>query len=184
MPPAHTAPIARLTTYDRQTGDLNVIIETPAGSRNKFKYDYATGLFLLNTVLPDGAVFPYDFGFIPATCGQDGDPLDVLVLMDQPAFTGCLVRARLVGVIEAKQTQDGQTERNDRLVAVASESRDHKDMRTLRQLDSNLLNEIQYFFVSYDRIKGKKFKLLGCRGPRRATRLVQAGQTRRRKTRS
>src|SRR5918912_4248095 len=93
-------------------GELNVIIETPKGSRNKFDYDEETGLFKIGGVLPAGASFPFDFGFVPSTVGGDGDPLDVLVLMDDPAFPGCLVAARLIGVIQAEQTEkDGKTER-------------------------------------------------------------------------
>src|SRR5205807_404345 len=89
---------------DNDAGVLHVIIETPKGSRNKFKYDPEHGLFKLSGVLPLGAVFPYDFGFVPSTTGGDGDPLDVLVLMDEPAFAGCLVPGRLIGVIEAEQS--------------------------------------------------------------------------------
>src|SRR6478609_592733 len=99
-------PFARLGPFDAETGDLNMIIDTPKGSRNKFKYDEQHGLFKLSGVLPAGAVFPYDFGYVPATLGDDGDPIDVLVLMDEPAFVGCLVAARLIGVIEAEQTED------------------------------------------------------------------------------
>ncbi|HEX8201166.1 MAG TPA: inorganic diphosphatase, partial [Isosphaeraceae bacterium] len=97
-------PFDRLGAFAVKTGELNVIIETPKGSRNKFDFDEELGLFKLGGVLPAGAVFPYDFGFVPATRGGDGDPLDVLVLMDEPAFVGCLVPARLIGVIEAEQT--------------------------------------------------------------------------------
>src|SRR5215208_2924264 len=85
--------------------ELNVVIETPKGSRNKYNYDEKLGLFRLGGVLTSGASFPFDFGFVPSTVGGDGDPLDVLVLMDEPAFAGCLVRTRLVGVIEAEQIE-------------------------------------------------------------------------------
>src|ERR687894_835887 len=90
----------RLPAFDPDSGTLNAVIETPKGHRNKYKFDEERGLFLLDGVLPAGAVFPFDFGFVPSTTGGDGDPLDVLVLMDEPAFTGCLVRVRLLGVIE------------------------------------------------------------------------------------
>jgi len=156
--------------------ELNVIIETPKGSRNKYNYDEELRLFKLGGVLTSGAVFPFDFGFVPSTKGGDGDPLDVLVLMDEPAFTGCLVRARLVGVIEAEQTErDGETTRNDRLVAVAAKSRLHANVRTLRDLGSGLPEEIEHFFVSYNQAKGKEFKPLGHFGPERALKLVEEG---------
>jgi inorganic pyrophosphatase len=156
--------------------ELNVVVETPKGSRNKYDYDEGLGLFKLGGVLPSGASFPFDFGFVPSTVGGDGDPLDVLVLMDEPAFTGCLVRTRLVGVIEAEQTErDGETTRNDRLVGVAADSRLHNRVRTLEQLGTTLLEEIEHFFVSYNQVKGKEFRPLGRFGPERARELVEEG---------
>ncbi len=95
------ANLARLETWDPKSGALNVVIETSKGSRNKLKYNPEQGLFELSKVLPAGAVFPYDFGFIPSTLGDDGDPLDVLLLLDEPVPAGCKIPARLVGVIEA-----------------------------------------------------------------------------------
>lgn len=163
-----------LSVYTEGEGELHVIIETPKGSRNKFNYDEELGLFKLGGVLPAGAVFPFDFGFIPSTLGGDGDPLDVLLLMDEPAFPGCLVPARLVAVIEALQTErDGTRTRNDRLIAVAADSHTHKDVRTLADLNSTLLDEIEHFFVSYNEIKGKTFEPLGRFGPIKAARLIE-----------
>jgi inorganic pyrophosphatase len=168
--------LINLGAFDDEGEELNVIIETPKGSRNKFNYDDELQLFKLGGVLPSGAVFPFDFGFVPSTLGGDGDPLDVLVLMDEPAFTGCLVRVRLVAVIEAEQTErDGETTRNDRLIGVAAESRLHKKVRSLAGLNENLLEEIEHFFVSYNEIKGKAFKPLGRFGPVRARKLVEEG---------
>ena len=173
-------PISKLPPIDRESGDLNIVIDTPQGSRNKFAWDEKRLLFELSGVLPAGAVFPYDFGFIPNTRGGDGDPLDVLVLMDEPAFVGCLVRSRLLGVIEAEQTEKGETERNDRLIAVASKSRTHGDLKSLTDLSPKLLDEIEHFFISYNEVKGKKFKPLGRYGPERARRLVLRGRRRKR----
>ncbi|HEX8189148.1 MAG TPA: inorganic diphosphatase [Pyrinomonadaceae bacterium] len=156
--------------------ELNVVIETPKGSRNKYNYDEKLGLFKLGGVLTSGASFPFDFGFVPSTLGGDGDPLDVLVLMDEPAFAGCLVRTRLVGVVEAEQTErDGETTRNDRLIGVAADSRLHTRVRTLESLGTTLLEEIEHFFVSYNQIKGKEFKPLARSGPGRARELVEEG---------
>lgn len=169
------AKIINLEAFDEE-GVLNVIIETPKGSRNKFNYDEQTGLFKLGGVLPAGAAFPFDFGFVPSTLGGDGDPLDVLVLMDEPAFTGCLVRVRAVGVVEAEQTERaGETTRNDRLIGVAAESRLHKGVRTLGALGTPLLDEIEHFFVSYNDFKGKVFEPLRRSGPDRAVELVEEG---------
>jgi inorganic pyrophosphatase len=172
-----TNSISRLNAFDDEnSGELNVIIETPQGSRNKFDYDEELQLFKLGGVLPSGAVFPFDFGFVPSTIGGDGDPLDVLVLMEEPAFTGCLVPARLIGVIEALQTErEGETTRNDRLIAIAAGSHTHAHVRSLDDLNENLVDEIEHFFVSYNIIKGKQFKPLGRFGSIKARKLVLEG---------
>ena len=162
-----------VTPFDPSSGDLQVVIETPKGSRNKFKFDERLRLFRLSGVLPLGAVFPFDFGFVPSTRADDGDPLDVLVLMDEPAFAGCLVLTRLLGIIEAEQTEHGKSERNDRLIGVAAESRDHQDLRGLEDLNANLVHEIEHFFISYNSAKGKEFKVLGRRGPDVARQFVE-----------
>ncbi|MGB8509780.1 MAG: inorganic diphosphatase [Pyrinomonadaceae bacterium] len=168
--------LIELSAFDEESEELNVIIETPKGSRNKFNYDEKLELFKLGGVLPAGAVFPFDFGFVPSTKGGDGDPLDVLVLMDEPAFAGCLVRVRLLGVIEADQTEeDGEKTRNDRLVGVAATSRQHQDVRTLEQLSEIMVKEIEHFFVSYNDVKGKVFEPLGRFGPSRAKKIVEEG---------
>jgi inorganic pyrophosphatase len=117
-------------------------------------------------------VFPFDFGMIPSTLGGDGDPLDVLVLMDAQAYPGCIVPSRLIGVIEADQTEKGKTERNDRLLAVASNSALHRSIRELRDLSADLLGQIEHFFVSYNAVKGKQFKPKRRSGAARARELV------------
>src|SRR5204862_6369582 len=116
-----------LDAWDLESGMLNVFIETSKGSRNKLRYNTEQGLFELSKVLPRGLSFPFDFGFIPSTVGDDGDPLDVLVLLDEPVPAGCRIPARLIGVVEAEQTKDGKAERNDRLVAAAPHSHDHEE---------------------------------------------------------
>jgi inorganic pyrophosphatase len=159
---------------------VSVIVDTPKGSRNKYKWDEKLGLFKLGHVLSVGASFPYNFGFIPGTRGEDGDALDVLVLMDDPAFVGCLVPSRLIGVIEAKQTQQKRIFRNDRLIAVAAESHEHHDVRLLDEVGDNLLREIEHFFVSYNIMRGRRFEPTGRAGPARALALVRDGLEERR----
>jgi inorganic pyrophosphatase len=161
---------------DPDKEEWRVIIETPKGSRNKYKYADDFCCFQLAKVLPEGMVFPFDFGFLPCTMGADGDPLDVLLLMDQPTFCGCLILSRLIGVIEAQQTEkDGTTERNDRLVAVPLESRNYGKVRSLKDLDKQMLDEIERFFHSYNEQSGKQFKLVGFHGPHRSESLAQEG---------
>lgn len=165
--------LRKLPPFDVESGDLNVVIDTPKGSRNKYAFDFELNAYKLKAVLPCGMVFPFDFGSIPGTMADDGDPLDVLVLMDEPAFVGCLIQARLLGVVEAKQTEAGKTERNDRLIAVASESHTHASLRSLQKLDSKLIDEIEHFFVSYNDARGKKFKPIGRKGAAAAKLLVK-----------
>lgn len=173
----------KLNPFDKKTKQLNVVIETPKGSRNKYAFDEASGLFKMKGVLAAGHSFPFDFGFIPNTKGGDGDPLDVLVLMDEPAFAGCLIEARLIGVIEAKQTErDGKVERNDRLIAVASDSRNHTHVNALKDLNENLIDEIEHFFISYNEAKGKKFEILGRFGSQKARNVVDEGVKKAKKT--
>ncbi len=172
--PANLFLLHRLPIRDEESGELNVVIETPKGSR-KFDYD-ERGFFKLGGVLPAGAVFPFDFGFVPSTLGEDGDPLDVLLLMDEPAFAGCVITARLLGAIQAEQTErDGDAMRNDRLIAVAANSRAHGEVRALDDLSKSLLDEIEHFFVSYNAVKGKQFEPQGRLDPAPADALVKAG---------
>jgi len=175
-----TGGINGLEAFDPKTDELNVVIESPRGCRNKYTFDEERGIFYLSGILPPGFSFPFDFGFIPATLGGDGDPLDVLVLMDEPAFTGCLVPSRLIGVIEAEQTEKGKTMRNDRLIAVAANSHTHTDIRSLNDLNKTLVEQIEHFFISYNEAKGKKFKPLGRFGARKAAQVVKDGIKQRR----
>ena len=167
--------LTRLSNRDPASRHWRVLIETPKGSRNKFTYDEELGLFKLKKVLPLGAVFPFDFGFVPCTLADDGDPLDVLLLMDAPAFPGCLVVARWLGVIEAEQKEEKSWARNDRLIAVAVDSVNHRDLRKLKDLSASMLEEMEHFFRSYHELEGKPFRPLARRGPRRAQELVEKG---------
>jgi inorganic pyrophosphatase len=173
---AQLCPPNKVPTFHPKTEDLLVVIETPQGSRNKYKYDEQLCTFSLSSVLPQGASFPFDFGFVPGTLGADGDPIDVLVLMDEPAPMGCVVPVRLIGIIEADQTErDETTVRNDRLLAVATEAAAYEGMKSLKELSKPLLHEIEQFFVNYNRMRGKKFKLRGCHGPESADRMLRKG---------
>lgn len=152
---------------------LQVIIETPAGSRNKFAFDPEQGIFTLKAVLPAGMTFPYDFGFLPRTLGGDGDPIDVLLLMDEPAFPGVAVRARLIGVIEGEQIDGKKRIRNDRLIAVADAAHVYANVRKLKDLPRKWIRELEIFFVNYHSVEGKQYRLLGCKGADAALRLIQ-----------
>src|ERR1700722_5253290 len=127
--------LSAIAPYDAKTEDLRIVIETPKGSRNKYSYDPECDCLQLSTVLPEGMVFPYDFGFIPSTLGDDGDPLDILILM--------VVTVRLIGAIEAEQKEkdEGWT-RNDRLVAVATHAQTYQKARSFGDVRPHLVEEI------------------------------------------
>jgi len=166
---------AESTTGVAKVGDklLQVIIETPKGCRNKYSFDDVQKIFVLKAALPAGMVFPYDFGFLPRTLADDGDPIDVLVLMDEPAFVGCALMARLIGVIEGEQTANKQTTRNDRLVAVADTAHMWANTKSIKDLPKKALKEVEEFFVNYHELQGKKYKLLAVKGKKAALTLIE-----------
>jgi len=171
--------MADLTTLSNQLnakkGTCRAIIETPKGCRNKFDYDPVSNLFMLGGLLPEGMMFPFDFGFIPGTLGDDGDPLDVLVLMDAPAHVGCLIEVRLIGVISAEQIEKRKKETNDRLLGVAIHSYNHEGLEKIDDVGQTLLSQLEEFFVSYNKQRGKKFRITGTSGPRKAIKFLRAG---------
>ena len=160
-----------------EDGNWYAVIEAAQGSRNKLKYDPELGALTLHAVLPLGASFPYDFGFVPSTQGDDGDPLDVLVFMDEGVPPGTVVPCRVVGVIEAEQKEKGgKPMRNDRLLAVAAKTQRYVHCREVSDLAGNVLDEIERFFVFYNRQKEVVFKPLGRRGSAQAKKLLAQGQ--------
>jgi inorganic pyrophosphatase len=163
---------SQLPAFDKN-GVLNVIIETPRGSRNKYAFEAAPGLYALRKVLPLGMSFPFDFGFIPSTKGGDGDPLDVLVLMDEAAFPGCWIKCHLLGVIEAEQREGKKKERNDRLIARALAGQRDRGPQELKDLPPAMLAEIEAFFANYNQIDGKEFRILRRGTSERAQQLVK-----------
>ena len=162
-----------LKPIDKQQGILQVVIETPKGSRNKFAFDPDQRVFALKKVLPAGMTFPYDFGFLPKTIAPDGDPFDVLLLMDEPAYPGVVVRSRLIGVIEGEQIENNKKNRNDRLLAVAEANHQHANIKSFQDLPKEFLHELEQFFVNYHKQEGKEYRLLGCKGANEAMRLIQ-----------
>jgi inorganic pyrophosphatase len=173
MPQQRATGINKLKPFD-DDGYLNAVVEAVRGSRNKFKFDEKRSLFVHNAVLPAGASYPFDFGFIPSTKGEDGDPLDVLILMDEPAFVGAVIPSRLVGAIEATQREaaEKKPKRNDRLIAVAKKTHLYRDVDDLDDLPGNLIEQIEHFFVSYNALRDREFEPIGRSGPKAAKRLV------------
>jgi inorganic pyrophosphatase len=159
--------------FVKDSKNVNAVIETPKGSRNKYVYDEDTGGFKLKKALPAGMMFPFDFGFIPSTIADDGDPMDILVLTDAPTFSGCIVECRVVGIIKVEQEKKGQDVRNDRVIAVQIDSREYASVKRLADLEDGLLKEIIHFFASYNNISEDKFVPIGNDGATEALRLIE-----------
>ena len=169
--PSHLAPL----DSDSQSA-IQVIIETPKGSRNKYAFDPDQKVFQLAKVLPAGMAFPYDFGFIPSTKAEDGDPTDVLVLMDEPAFPGCLLKCRVVGVIEGQQGKKKDKARNDRIIAIENDNHSYSHVKHVQDLGKKFVEELEEFFVNYHRHLGKKYRVLDVQGPAEAWRRIEDGR--------
>ena len=158
-------------------GLIHVIVDTPRDSRNKYKFDEATGLFKLSRILPQGLHFPCDFGFIPQTRGEDGDALDVALYTDSSSFVGCLMTVRLLGVINAQQTESGRNIRNDRLLAIPVTPVNKPKQRQLHDLPKLWLKDLEQFFIAYNAAHGRIFKPLSRRGSIAAMHALRAGVT-------
>ena len=165
--PGSLADPASLASTDGN-GKIQVIIETPKGSRNKYAFDEELRVFALTKVLPAGMTFPYDFGFIPSTRAEDGDPTDVLVLMDEPAFPGCLLKCRIIGVIEGQQGKKKKGERNDRVIAIEEANHSYAHVHHVKELGKKFVKELEEFFVNYHDLQGEKYRILDVKGPAEA----------------
>jgi inorganic pyrophosphatase len=167
------------STFTKAKNTINVIVETPNGSHNKYAYDVKTGLYKLKKILPHGTTFPLDFGFIPHTKGQDGDPIDVLVINDFPVFPGCLLECRVIGIIEAEQKEKKKKPvRNDRVIAVASESLCYSTIKKVADINEHLLNQVIKFFEYYNEMEEREFYLLNIKNKHTALQLIHKHHTR------
>jgi inorganic pyrophosphatase len=166
----------KIPAFDQNDGAINAIVETPKGSRGKFKYEGKFGTFSLHSILPLGFTFPYDFGFIPSTEGEDGDPLDILLIVEVPVPTGALIKASLIGVIETEQQEEGgKPIRNDRLIGAANGIREQCAIRSMDDLPPQTIEQIKTFFVDYARQQGKKLTPLNIGNAKAAMKIVKRG---------
>lgn len=169
------ATLDTLGTFDGE-GRVRVVVEATAGTRSKHKYDPGIGAFELHHVVPAGTAFPLDFGFMPSTRGEDGDPLDVLLFADEPTSLGVVVPARLVGVLKGTQAKGGKDGvRNDRFLAVAVTSHTFSHWTRLADIPPKLLDELEAFFVSYNAQRGVRFQPQGRGDENEATALLRRG---------
>ncbi len=158
------------------SNSVDVVIETPKGSAQKYDYVPNTPFFRLSKILPSGMVFPYDFGFIPKTKGEDGDPLDVIVISEFNSFPGIIIKCRIIGGIKAEQSEEKGSKkliRNDRFLAIPKCSNIFQDVEKMDDLPKRITDDLEEFFVDYNKLEGKKFKALEKIGPKEAQRLIE-----------
>ena len=158
------------------SNNVDVVIETPKGSAQKYDYVPNTPFFKLSKILPSGMVFPYDFGFIPKTKGEDGDPLDVIVISEFNSFPGVIIKCRIIGGIKAEQSEEKGSKkliRNDRFLAIPKCSNIFQDVGRMDDLPKRITDDLEEFFVDYNKLEGKKFKALEKIGPKEAQRLIE-----------
>jgi inorganic pyrophosphatase len=167
-------PLTRLPASP-QEGLIHVVVESPAGSTTKIKYEPELDLFMMSRPLPLGVLYPHDWGFVPGTRAEDGDPVDVLMLSEGTTFPGLLVRARPLGVIRLEQNRrsGGGRERNDRIVA-AAEKAPRRELSTAADLPERERQEIEQFFLSATFFESKDAVILGWGGPDEVWKLLRA----------
>jgi inorganic pyrophosphatase len=158
------------------TGDaLHVVVESPRGSAVKLKYDASLDAMSISRPLSLGLAFPYDWGFVPSTCGADGDPLDAIVLWDVATFPGVVIRCRALALLEVEQRgSDGGRLRNDRLILRPSDARREAELPETESLSSRVRAEIENFLVASTTLEGKDARVLGWRDAEAVLNLVRA----------
>lgn len=140
---------------------VDVVIETPKGSKYKYKFEEETNRFKVNKVLPSGLAFPYDFGFIPDTKGEDGDPLDVMIFSEDSFLPGSVIECEILGAIKAKQSSDDETVRNDRIIVMPKLTAEKDKELTIEDFSKGKIKELEDFFTYYNKVEGNEFKTLG-----------------------
>ena len=150
-------------------GLLNVLVEIPAGSKNKYEFDKDMGALILDRVLFSSVQYPYDYGFVPNTLADDGDPLDGMVLIDQPTFPGCVIASRPIGMLEMIDGGD----RDEKILCVPAEDPRYAQVNSLDDIAAHRLDEIAEFFRSYKNLENKVTEILGWQNVDKVKPLVQ-----------
>jgi inorganic pyrophosphatase len=148
--------LARIPAQPK-AGIINVLIEIPAGSKNKYEFDKDLNAFALDRVLFSSVQYPYDYGFIPNTLADDGDPLDGMVIIDQPTFPGCVIAARPIGMLEMIDGGD----RDEKILCVPDKDPRYANVKSLKDIPSHRLDEIAEFFKTYKNLEKKVTEILG-----------------------
>ncbi|NER34136.1 MAG: inorganic diphosphatase [Oscillatoria sp. SIO1A7] len=152
-----------------EPGILNVLIEIPGGSKNKYEFDKELQAFALDRVLYSSVQYPYDYGFVPNTLADDGDPLDGMVLMDSPTFPGCVIPARPIGMLEMIDGGD----RDEKILCVPDKDPRYVNVKSLEDVAQHRLDEIAEFFRTYKNLEKKVTEILGWQGVDKVTPLVK-----------
>lgn len=147
---------------------VRMIVEIPKGSANKIEYDGKLGLFRLDRSLYSPMHYPGDYGFIPGTLAEDGDPLDVLTLVSEPSFTGCLIEVRPVGVLNMVD----RDEADQKIIAVPTRNPRYDQIHTMDQVFPHVRRELEHFFSIYKELEGRVATTQGWGGPREARRTI------------
>jgi inorganic pyrophosphatase len=159
----------------RPDGSLNVVVETPRGSSVKFKYDVDEAVMALSRPLPAVLVYPHDWGFVPATRGPDGDPVDAIIVWDGASYPGIVIPSRAIGLLKVEQTNltSRKRERNDRLAVLPVKAPRHAHIASVFDLSKRMRDELGQFFLHSVAFEGKALKLIGWTGPDAALRYVR-----------
>jgi inorganic pyrophosphatase len=164
--------LSRLPTW-ADKARIYTVVETPRGSRSKLEFDPKLNAFTLAKPLLAGLTYPYDWGFIPSTKAEDGDPLDVLLIHDAATYPGIVLRCVPIGILEVLQTRKGKQERNDRIFALPDRSPFEGDLQDVRDFPARAIQELEKFFEATDALEDKKLKFLGWHGPSRAIKSIK-----------
>src|SRR5262249_34475465 len=156
-----------------EDGDVRVLIETPRGSRAKFSYDPEFQTFTLSKSLLAGLTYPHDWGFVPSTKAEDGDPLDIMVIHDAATLPGLVLTCRVIGILQIEQKSKKKTERNDRLFAVPRRSHSERALKDVADLTKPIREELEKFFIATDELEDKKLDIIGWKGPKAALQAIK-----------
>jgi inorganic pyrophosphatase len=150
-------------------GIINVLIEIPGGSKNKYEFDKDMNAFALDRVLFASVTYPYDYGFVPNTLADDGDPLDGMVMMDEPTFPGCVIAARPIGMLLMIDGGD----RDEKILCVPAEDPRYNEVKSLKDIAPHRLEEIAEFFRTYKNLEKKVTEIQGWKDVDAVTPLVE-----------
>ena len=165
--------LSNLPAYN-ENGSVHAVVEAPKGSLIKLKYEIKLGVFTVAHSLPLGLSYPFDWGFVPSTQAPDGDPLDILILHEGSTYPGVVLPCRPLGVVEMDQEeQDGKRDRNDRVIVTPAWRNRVGEFENASDLPERLREEIEQFFLSTAFFTAKKPKILGWKGPKRASSIIK-----------